>query len=77
LAFTSGDVATPASPIPPERESGDIRRKGTAVGIADELVPFVFVPPLPICENAIDGDKSRKKKKIFLALRALNFIAAI
>jgi hypothetical protein len=27
----SGEVATPISPIPPERASGEIRRKGTAV----------------------------------------------
>jgi hypothetical protein len=30
-ALTSGAVARPTSPIPPERASGEIRRKGTAV----------------------------------------------
>src|SRR5688572_27786529 len=29
-ALASGDVATPRSPIPPARASGEIRRKGTA-----------------------------------------------
>jgi hypothetical protein len=29
-AYASGEVATPISPIPPERASGEIRRKGTA-----------------------------------------------
>ena len=40
LAFTSGDIATPASPIAPERESGDIVNDGTAIGIAFPLLPF-------------------------------------
>src|SRR5687767_1601028 len=30
-AIASGDVATPKSPIPPARASGEIRKKGTAV----------------------------------------------
>jgi hypothetical protein len=30
-AYWSGEVAKPISPIPPERASGEIRRKGTAV----------------------------------------------
>src|SRR6185503_14762799 len=30
-ALASGEVATPISPIPPERASGEIRKKGTAV----------------------------------------------
>ena len=29
--YASGEVATPISPIPPERASGEIRRNGTAV----------------------------------------------
>jgi hypothetical protein len=54
LALTSGVKATPASPIAPERESGDIFKKGTAVGIAFEvLLPFVVV-----CAIANKGDNS-------------------
>jgi hypothetical protein len=54
FALASGDSATPASPIAPDRESGVIIRKGTAVGIAFELVPLVLV-----CANAMDGSKHK------------------
>jgi len=48
LEFTSGESATPESPMAPERESGVIFKKGTPVTIAPELLPLVFVPPEPI-----------------------------
>jgi len=36
-------MATPASPKAPERESGEIVKKGTAVDIALALLPLVLV----------------------------------
>jgi hypothetical protein len=55
LALTSGDKATPASPIAPERESGEIFRKGTAVGIAFTPLPLVVVV---LCAAANAGKAS-------------------
>jgi hypothetical protein len=78
FAFTSGDVATPASPMPPERESGVIKRNGTAVGICVELEPFVLVPPGPsVWQKASEGDNKVKVSKIYRARRVKNFIGAI
>ena len=39
-AFASGLIATPASPMAPDLESGEINKKGTA-----EVI--VFIPELP------------------------------
>jgi hypothetical protein len=71
FALASGDKATPASPIPPDRESGVINKNGTAVGIAVELVPFVFVVPplLIICANDKDGSKNKIQNKVFLVFK--------
>ncbi len=55
MAFTSGEIATPASPIAPERESGVIFKKGTAVGIAFNVLPLVFTPYV----RKTDGNKGR------------------
>ena len=33
MLLASGEIATPASPMPPERESGVMLKKGTAVVI--------------------------------------------
>jgi len=66
-------MATPASPIAPERESGVIFKKGTAVGIAVELVPFVFTPE--VCAIASEGRKMEIKK--IIVLFGKNFICAI
>jgi hypothetical protein len=57
LAFTSGDNATPASPKAPERESGEIFKNGTAVGIEVVLLPLVFTPVTPDCAIANEGNK--------------------
>jgi hypothetical protein len=42
-AYTSGEVAMPTSPMPPERASGEIRRKGTAVVTTLILSTWAFV----------------------------------
>jgi hypothetical protein len=49
-----------------------INRKGTAVGMADELLPLVFV-----CDNAANGNKNDKYKNMLVAFRSKNFIGAI
>ena len=74
LAFTSGERATPASPIAPERESGVIFKNGTPVTIAPLLLPLVFVPPGPItCAKVREGNNTLTINKIYSARIYLSF----
>ena len=58
--LTSGEVATPVSPIADPLESGDIKRKGTAViiGLRDVSWPLRIVD----CENTGTFKKIKKTR---------------
>ena len=53
MLFASGEIATPTSPIPPERESGVIFRKGTAVVITLLFSSWPAKTPAGGCAFAI------------------------
>ena len=79
MEFTSGDKATPASPIAPERESGDTVRKGTAVGMALAVLPLVLVVPEPTvwATTVVAPNPTPKKHKVNFTKCFIKFIAVI
>tara|TARA_B100001741_G_scaffold10916_2_gene8607 strand:- start:2153 stop:2368 length:216 start_codon:yes stop_codon:yes gene_type:complete len=56
----SGDVATPVSPIAELLESGEIKRKGTAVIIGLLAVSWPDKMEEEPCENKWNGPKEKK-----------------
>jgi hypothetical protein len=55
ILYTSGEVATPASPIAPALESGAIVRKGTTVWIAFSSSESVWPKSLEVVNKATDN----------------------
>jgi hypothetical protein len=67
LALTSGEIATPASPIAPERESGVMFKNGTST-----RDPLYALPSVLVCPTTVNGSKYNDKKVIFRNVK--NFI---
>ena len=62
-AFASGEVAMAASPIPPARASGEIRKNGTAVDtiLIESACAFAFVLMVMVAMDTITAIVARKK----------------
>src|SRR5690606_5976533 len=66
MALASGAVAAPTSPMPPERESGAIIRKGAAVTMELICFPSAWVPPPISCADAYGETAASKTANVTL-----------